>query len=331
SKLLLSQRNIKKTKLIMVSVYSFREFLSERLSAVAEEILRVFEKTVSEYEEEMNRQRTFLLNTIKVTQETDVTMLTVSDETDHNTDQIMHSNPDGTRCTDKTLNNISAKSCKSQEPNTDDQLLSLYSGSAESQGGTGEQYGDSLSAKLYGAVLLAESANRNPQERQSHNDGVFNNIVYKIPFKPRTGQTFLKCETCEKGFKFRSKLIRHMRIHTGERPYSCNICGKSFNQMSALKVHRRIHTGEKPYSCEICGNKFTDTSVLKRHRRTHTGKKPFPCDVCGKSFYEVTALKNHVRVHTGERPFSCEICGKDYRYFGDLSVHMKTHKDAVSV
>ncbi|XP_029960172.1 uncharacterized protein LOC115397835 [Salarias fasciatus] len=305
----------------MVSVYSFREFLSERLSAVAEEILRVFEKTVSEYEEEMNRQRTFLLNTantssgekqnriefiqqhvckeeekqeeevlteqhlciqerssslvqedaqikneqedlcidqeeqIKVTQETDVTMLTVSDETDHNTDQIMHSNPDGTRCTDKTLNNISAKSCKSQEPNTDDQLLSLYSGSAESQGGTGEQYGDSLSAKL-----AAKNYRKTPNSNascHSHKD-----------------QKSLRCEICGKCFKFHSKLITHLSVHTGVKCYSCDICSKSFNKTSTLNAHRKNHAAKRPHSCRTCGKSFRTRSVLLVHMRRHTERIP---------------------------------------------------------
>ena len=57
-------RNVDKrlisTKPTMSSVAYLREFISERLTAAAEEIFRVFEVTVVEYEEEIDRQRKLL-------------------------------------------------------------------------------------------------------------------------------------------------------------------------------------------------------------------------------------------------------------------------------
>lgn len=44
----------------MVPVETFREFVTERLTAAAEEIFRVFQRTVVEYEEEIDRQRRLL-------------------------------------------------------------------------------------------------------------------------------------------------------------------------------------------------------------------------------------------------------------------------------
>ena len=41
----------------MSSVENLREFVNERLTAAAEEIFRVVERTVVEYEEEIIRQR----------------------------------------------------------------------------------------------------------------------------------------------------------------------------------------------------------------------------------------------------------------------------------
>ena len=41
----------------MSSVEYLREFVNERLTAAAEEIFRVFKKTIVEYEEEIDRQR----------------------------------------------------------------------------------------------------------------------------------------------------------------------------------------------------------------------------------------------------------------------------------
>lgn len=44
----------------MATVQCFRKFVNERLTAAAEEILGVFEKTVVVYEEEIHRQRKLL-------------------------------------------------------------------------------------------------------------------------------------------------------------------------------------------------------------------------------------------------------------------------------
>jgi len=44
----------------MSTVENMRNFVNERLTAAAEEIFRVFEKAIVEYEEEVDRQRRLL-------------------------------------------------------------------------------------------------------------------------------------------------------------------------------------------------------------------------------------------------------------------------------
>ena len=44
----------------MSSVQCLRDFVNERLTAAAEDIFRVFEQTIVEYEEEIDRQRRLL-------------------------------------------------------------------------------------------------------------------------------------------------------------------------------------------------------------------------------------------------------------------------------
>ena len=49
----------------MSSVECLRDFVSERLTAAATEIFRVFKQTIAEYEEEIDRQRKLLDNVWK--------------------------------------------------------------------------------------------------------------------------------------------------------------------------------------------------------------------------------------------------------------------------
>lgn len=77
----------------------------------------------------------------------------------------------------------------------------------------------------------------------------------------------LQCGVCDKYFKGKSKLDRHMFVHTGEKPHKCNQCEKSFSVDYNLKTHQRIHSGEKPFKCKFsrCGRSFAQSGNLKSH------------------------------------------------------------------
>jgi transcription factor YY len=83
-----------------------------------------------------------------------------------------------------------------------------------------------------------------------------------------------ECTVCLKGFRERSKLRRHMLVHTGERPFPCNLCGKSFSVDYNLKTHMRIHTGERPFQCSAqgCARAFTQSGNLKAHVQARHGE-----------------------------------------------------------
>ncbi|XP_042291798.1 gastrula zinc finger protein XlCGF57.1-like isoform X2 [Thunnus maccoyii] len=121
-----------------------------------------------------------------------------------------------------------------------------------------------------------------------------------------------------------SGLKSHMSCNTRKKSFSCSECGKKFCQKGHLIIHRRMHTGEKPFSCSVCGKKLVCKGSLRRHMRIHTGEKPFSCSVCGKSFTQ-SGLEYHLKTHTGEKPFSCSVCGKRFVCNGSLRKHKRIH------
>lgn len=78
----------------------------------------------------------------------------------------------------------------------------------------------------------------------------------------------LVCHICNRNFKFKCNLKRHMMSHTGEKPRShdpkngfiCKFCHHRFSFKSNLLRHEMCHTGERRHKCTIC-NKGKDSSA----------------------------------------------------------------------
>ncbi|XP_059205212.1 zinc finger protein 184-like [Centropristis striata] len=91
------------------------------------------------------------------------------------------------------------------------------------------------------------------------------------------------------------------------------------------KKNYKVSVNEKPLSCSECGERFGCKTNLKEHMRVHAGEKLFRCSVCKKAFSKSGSLQRHLRTHTGEKPFSCSVCKKSFAESGNLQSHMKIH------
>ncbi|XP_034397985.1 zinc finger protein OZF-like [Cyclopterus lumpus] len=344
----------------MSSVENMRKFVNERLTAAAEEIFGFWEKAIVEYEEEVDRQRRLLdivwkpvikLRKIEqhVSQEEEEEEVLCEqqlciqerssslDQEDSEPPQIKEEQEE--LCTSQEGEQLELKqetetfmltpTCEETdhsepEPTRDHQLLSYFSHVTESPDRIGSEHEHLESTR---------NAEQNPknQHQQSRNRvNKVHNPEASIVYNTHAGKKTVQCAMCNKTFQFKSRLLKHMIVHTGERPrlhrsLKCDTCGKAFIYQSCLLVHLRTHSGKKPYSCQTCGKGFTQKSSLKSHIIIHTGEKPYSCQTCGKGFAQTSALKTHITLHTGEKPYSCKTCGKDFRLSGNLTVHMRIH------
>ncbi|XP_034742742.1 zinc finger and SCAN domain-containing protein 31-like isoform X4 [Etheostoma cragini] len=327
----------------MSPVESLREFLTERLTAAAEEIVRVVEETIAEHKEEVARQRRLLqlvwkpkvkLHRIELPQqhvckEEDI----LADEEDPEPLQIKEEQEE--LCTSQEGEHLVLKQETESDHserqtmtfNPDDDTLSAAEKeyvanmpvitSVVSQANSDHQLlpnesqsQDQKGGKIYGDSGSFRNAKPDPKKRHhkrsSHSNNVNNTDLSEIHPNAKTGKKSFICDACGKVFKYNSAFQRHLRVHTGEKPYSCKTCGKDFGRKNHLEIHMRTHTGEKPYICKTCRKRFCDPSGLVKHMRVHTREKPYVCKNCGKRFFVDSALKRHMRIHTGGKPFSCK-------------------------
>lgn len=98
------------------------------------------------------------------------------------------------------------------------------------------------------------------------------------------------------------------KLHNTEKRFKCVHCDKSFKQKVHLMKHIRTHTGEKPFLCSICNTAFRQKEHLKNHQWVHMKKEIFPSSVstnnsyncihCGVNFKSSYFLQRHIlKVH----------------------------------
>ncbi|XP_045181210.2 zinc finger protein 492-like isoform X1 [Mercenaria mercenaria] len=207
---------------------------------------------------------------------------------------------------------------------------------------------DVVQDKIGKNVLLNRSVKEEPgmdelnnvvQSRRTYESEVTENSLKELAkYLPNTENEIKKkhaCKICGKRFEKKSKIERHLVVHTGEKKYFCELCGKGFGFRESLKEHlKRMHKDgkvefplQKEKKCGICFKSFTLPVRLREHMVTHTGAKPFICKICSKCFAYRTCLIRHHHQNHSKKKFCCEICGKMFGIMPYLEEHRRcVHK-----
>lgn len=160
-----------------------------------------------------------------------------------------------------------------------------------------------------------------PFEHKRHN---YNNNNVNINENSSVGDHV--CDICNKRFKTRQKVFRHMWVHR-KKMFNCEVCGLSFPGVRYLDEHRlALHPSKAPFACDTCGKSFMSKQGLTEHSRLHKGwSDQYYCNYCEKFFSSRQGFTIHGRIHTGERPYGCKYCPKSFRDGGTLKKHERIH------
>ncbi|XP_062272960.1 zinc finger protein 37-like [Scomber scombrus] len=322
----------------MSSVQNLRELMNERLTAAAEEIFRVFHKTIVEYEEEIDRQRRLL----DIVSKPEIKLHRAELPQQHvcKEEEVL---------ADEQLCNQERNSSLNQEdpepPQIKEEKEELYTNLEIEQLVLKQETEtfmstDTCEERDWHVVSLSVKSSEVPEtnsddqllfhdshvtESQDHTEGKQGDSgsTRNTETKPQKGHYKTKSHGDNVCSPTTSKI--QLDTQTSKKVLKCGTCGKDFKYISHLNAHERLHTGEKPYPCDTCGKRFSHQNVLKVHMRVHTGEKPYPCNACEKRFSHMCTLQDHMRIHTGEKPYQCDTCGKSFSLQGALRSHIRVH------
>ncbi|XP_067444625.1 zinc finger and SCAN domain-containing protein 5A-like [Thunnus thynnus] len=278
----------------MSALESLKEFAEQRLAAAVDEIFEYFEKTVTDYDEELDRYCKLLdiiLQPEIRLRRADVRSLTVSAEVPPEQQEMkpsldqeapeppcikeeqeeVWSSQEGEQLQGLEEADITLISVKSEDDEEKPELSQFHQSQIEEHREAeapascpaeqmkaevdGEDCGGSEPACDVLAATADSSVDSSEPKTEDRDDlNRFNGGKMHKPFN---------CLFCEKRFVCKLDLVIHARGHTGEKPFRCSDCGERFSHRAALKQHTMLHTGEKPVTGSVCDRRIIRKSQIK--------------------------------------------------------------------
>ncbi|XP_031733860.1 zinc finger and SCAN domain-containing protein 2-like isoform X1 [Anarrhichthys ocellatus] len=341
----------------MSKVEMLRVVVTERLTAAAEEIFGLFERTLAEYEEELCRskrdnecQRKLLDAVLKPEVRLHRVVLSADVQQDPEPPHIKEQQeqcwssqeeeqlqgPFPVKSEDDEAQ--SSQLHQMQEENSEAEPPASSSAQQGDMESDREDHGGSEPTRSLDPDSYSQPANDETLESSEQVDTVKSKRTQtgvSVSQPARDDRTSDSCEPetedsdghWEETKKLQSNLktltnngVAEGEDHnTSKKSLSCSKCGKTF------KPNGKSAPGMEPSACSVCVQRSTQSSRLITNKRTHSGENIFRCSVCKRQFsYKGDAVR-HIRIHTGEKPFSCSVCSKRFTQSTGLSSHMRTH------
>ncbi|XP_051798890.1 zinc finger protein 239-like isoform X6 [Acanthochromis polyacanthus] len=326
-------------KVTMCSVEYLRELISDRLAAAAGEIFSEFEKTIVQYQEEIDRQRRLLdviwkphipLQPIELPQsyvcENEKTVVDHQPHDQERNSMVDHEDPEPPRikdqqeelCASQDQSNPEISQIKMEQEELCTSLHQLDPGLPQIKVEQDELC-SSQDEELIGLKQETDTFDVTPADEESD---------HSEP-KPNSDQLLfhISCVALspdQEGSKDvdsgSTRCIELKPRHQSNNSHSNDVdnAPTSARQCDNDKARKSV-------TCKVCGKAFCCKSDLIKHHKTHTGEKPYSCETCGKSFSQRVHLTVHMRCHTGEKPYVCGTCEKSFSQRTSLTDHMRCH------
>ncbi|XP_030609252.1 zinc finger protein 394-like isoform X1 [Archocentrus centrarchus] len=340
----------------MCSVQYLREFIKERLTAACEEIFSEVQKTILQYEEEIDRQRKLL--DISRTPDTNSRTIDLPKQHDCEEEEGLD---------EQQVCNQERNSSLDQEDPEPPQIKEEQEEVCSSQ--EGEQLG--LKQEAEGLIIWTDEGQLRlletiwkPEKKLDRIDRQQKHICKEDPEPPQIKEKQVELCSSQEGEQvglkqevdtFLVTTIYEESNHSEQNPNSEQLLSHSSTEAESQDQEESQHvesgstrnaelkrshsqrvdnsplsesetdTKKNSLQCNICGKILHNRFNLTRHLRIHTGEKPYFCSTCGKRFADSSGVIKHMRVHTGEKPYSCTTCGKRFSWNSDLERHIRTH------
>ncbi|XP_030606919.1 zinc finger and SCAN domain-containing protein 2-like [Archocentrus centrarchus] len=343
----------------MPSVQYLREFINERLTAAAEEIFTEFEKTIVQYEEEIDRQRRLL----DITWKPEIKLLrtdlpqqydckeeeVLTEEQLWNQERISSLNPE-----EPEPPQIKEELCSSQEGEQlvlkeETDIFMVTGAYEESDHSEAEPDREQLLSHSSNTVMFEQHVSKEEEdvltEQQLWNQERSSSHDPEEPEPPQIKEDQEELSSSQQGEQlvlkeetdtFMVTAVYEESDHSEAEPdreqlfpHSTAVAESQDQEGSYNVVLGSTRNAEsdpnKHHRNQSHSNNLEDSSMSESQHNTDAGKNSVKCDICGKLFKKKSIMKEHHRIHTGEKPYTCETCGKSFGKNSNLLTHMKTH------
>ncbi|XP_055021169.1 gastrula zinc finger protein XlCGF57.1-like [Boleophthalmus pectinirostris] len=306
---------------------ALRALVTQRLSAAADEIFALVERTIAEYEEELRRSK----------EETHRNQRNQRNQQNLDSDlspQLrLHRTADAQVQTYLEMGNFSPQMKDYSEILGEDFNCTVKNESEEQSEEEEEEW-----AQANSSAQPPHDGNHYSHVQTEGAAGLFPSFKFgdfsmnKSP--TATSSDFCaveddgikhQCHFCEKKFRDKHNLKRHITVHTGEKPFSCTVCGRCFSQKETLRQHMGLHSRSKTEPRIRRGGSPRTAPAAQDPAASPSKSAPFSCPVCARCFTRPFSLQSHMVTHTGEKPFLCLQCNMRFNRKSNLKRHAKTH------